>query len=381
MQSEMLNCRQIYGGTFNSFILLGTHILRVLGHFRNCERHQQLKNGQNFCYRLAFTAIELRLTLRMLIGYSVTITLFRQNLSTRASRSYRIVTPIQRDMSCLLRTAVMMGFLCQSSVVNSLLLTRPSIQRTLSSRFLSMVTKNIPKVLFVLGGPAAGKGTQCIKLSNEYGMKHLSAGELLREEIVTGSANGQLISSYLKEGKIVPVQITLDLLRDRMESIQCNRFLVDGFPRNFDNVRGWESCMSEVCDVEGVMFIDCPEAELERRLLSRGESSGRSDDNIETARKRFATFKEATMPVVAYYESKNKLLRISGHQPVEQVFAEMKAAVVPLIEKEILLLTKTILKTIADKDWEAYSDMCDPSLTAFEDGSKVCLESMDFANP
>ena len=276
-------------------------------------------------------------------------------------------------MSCLLLIAAMMGFLCQNSVVNSLLLTRPSIQRTTlsSSRFLSMITKNVPKVLFVLGGPAAGKGTQCIKLSNEYGMKHLSAGELLREEIVTGSANGQLISSYLKEGKIVPVQITLDLLRDRMESIQCNRFLVDGFPRNFDNVRGWESCMSEVCDVEGVMFIDCPEAELERRLLSRGESSGRSDDNIETARKRFATFKEATMPVVAYYESKNKLLRISGHQPVEQVFADMKAAVVPFIEKEILLLTKTILKTIADKDWEAYSDMCDPSLTAFEDSSKV----------
>ena len=244
-----------------------------------------------------------------------------------------------------------------------------------------MVTKNIPKVLFVLGGPAAGKGTQCIKLSNEYGMKHLSAGELLREEIVTGSANGQLISSYLKEGKIVPVQITLDLLRDRMESIQCNRFLVDGFPRNFDNVRGWESCMSEVCDVEGVMFIDCPEAELERRLLSRGESSGRSDDNIETARKRFATFKEATMPVVAYYESKDKLLRISGHQPVEQVFADMKAAVVPFIEKEILLLTKTILKTIADKDWEAYSDMCDPSLTAFEDGSKVRLKSMILCQP
>jgi UMP-CMP kinase len=238
-----------------------------------------------------------------------------------------------------------------------------------------MVSKSIPKVLFVLGGPAAGKGTQCIKLSNEYGMKHLSAGELLREEIVTGSANGQLISSYLKEGKIVPVQITLDLLRDRMQSIQCNRFLVDGFPRNFDNVQGWENCMSEVCDVEGVMFIDCPEKELERRLLSRGESSGRSDDNIETARKRFATFKEATMPVVAYYESKNKLLRISGDQPVERVFADMKAAVVPFIEKEILDLTATLLKAISNKDWETYSAMCDPSLTAFENAPKVicCL--------
>lgn len=238
---------------------------------------------------------------------------------------------------------------------------------------MSMINKSIPKVLFVLGGPAAGKGTQCIKLSNEYGMKHISAGELLREEIVTGSSNGQLIATYLKEGKIVPVQITLDLLREKIQGVECNRFLVDGFPRNFDNVQGWESCMSEVCDVEGVMFIDCPEAELERRLLSRGESSGRSDDNIITARKRFATFKEATMPVVAYYESKSKLMRISGDQVVEKVFADMKAAVAPFIEKEILDLTAQLLKAISEKDWDTYSNMCDPSLTAFENELKVRL--------
>lgn len=257
-------------------------------------------------------------------------------------------------------------------MTNSLLATKSCFQSMrMQKSFMSMISKSIPKVLFVLGGPAAGKGTQCIKLSNEYGMKHLSAGELLREEIVTGSSNGQLIASYLKEGKIVPVQITLDLLREKIQGVECNRFLVDGFPRNFDNVQGWESCMSEVCDVEGVMFIDCPEAELERRLLSRGESSGRSDDNIVTARKRFATFKEATMPVVAYYESKNKLMRISGDQVVEKVFTDMKAAVVPFIEKEILDLTSQLLKAICDKDWDTYSNMCDPSLTAFENEPKV----------
>ena len=266
----------------------------------------------------------------------------------------------------------MLGCICSSSMTNSLLATKNYFQSMRTPRsFMSMITKSIPKVLFVLGGPAAGKGTQCIKLSNEYGMKHLSAGELLREEIVTGSSNGQLIASYLKEGKIVPVQITLDLLREKIQGVECNRFLVDGFPRNFDNVQGWESCMTEVCDVEGVMFIDCPEAELERRLLSRGESSGRSDDNIVTARKRFATFKEATMPVVAYYESKNKLMRISGDQVVEKVFNDMKAAVVPFIEKEVLDLTSQLLKAICDKDWDSYSNMCDPSLTAFENEPKV----------
>ena len=127
-----------------------------------------------------------------------------------------------------------------------------------------------PKVLFVLGGPGAGKGTQCEKLSAEYGMIHLSAGELLREERLSGSSDGVLIESYLKEGKIVPVQITLDLLRKAMEAKNCNRYLVDGFPRNWDNIEGWETCMPGVCTVEAVLFIDYPEEELQRRLLSRG---------------------------------------------------------------------------------------------------------------
>jgi UMP-CMP kinase len=170
--------------------------------------------------------------------------------------------------------------------------------------------------------------------------------------------------------------MTLDLLRDKLQSIECNRFLVDGFPRNWDNVQGWNNCMSELCNVEGVMFIDCPEEELERRLLSRGESSGRSDDNITTARKRFATFKESTMPIVAHYEAKNMLIRVGGHQPIEKVFADMKAAVVPFVEKEILALTATLISAISNKDWETYSGLCDPTLTAFEGEAKVSIVSL-----
>lgn len=242
---------------------------------------------------------------------------------------------------------------------------------TPSARVLPVLKAVRPKVLFVLGGPGAGKGTQCEMLSNEYGMKHLSAGELLREEINSGSANGKLIDGYLKEGKIVPVKITLDLLREKMETTACNRFLVDGFPRNWDNVQGWESCMTEVCDIEAVMFIDCPEEELERRLLSRGKTSGRSDDNLTTARKRFATFKESTMPVVEHYEGLKKLVRVRGDQAIDAVFRDMKAAVAPFVEGEILELTDSLLKAISNRDWDAYKNLCDPSLTAFEGEAKV----------
>lgn len=232
---------------------------------------------------------------------------------------------------------------------------RPFGQRYLIMSSLSTFqsTTNIlhkPRVIFVLGGPASGKGTQCLKLSNEFGMKHLSAGELLREEQSSGSSNGKLIDSIIKEGKIVPVQITLDLLKRAILEENSNRFLIDGFPRNWDNLNGWERSMLPICDVEAVMFIDCPEQELEKRLLSRGLTSGRSDDNLATARKRFATFYAATMPIVDHYASQNKLIRVRGDTTIDEVYKELSTALVPLVEAEVLKLTEALVAAIDRND-------------------------------
>jgi len=87
-------------------------------------------------------------------------------------------------------------------------------------------------------GPGAGKGTQCEKLSQEFGISHLSAGELLRQERIKPTANGQLIDEYLREGKIVPVEISLNLLKNEIYSLAASRYLIDGFPRNWDNLNG-----------------------------------------------------------------------------------------------------------------------------------------------
>ena len=98
-----------------------------------------------------------------------------------------------------------------------------------------------PEVIFVLGGPGAGKGTQCNKLVDTYGLVHLSAGDLLRAERDTGSEDAELINNYIKEGKIVPVEITCHLIKKAMEKHgweKC-KYLVDGFPRNEDNLDGW----------------------------------------------------------------------------------------------------------------------------------------------
>jgi len=239
-----------------------------------------------------------------------------------------------------------------------------------------------PRVIFVLGGPASGKGTQCTKLADEFGMKHLSAGELLREEQASGSTNGAIIDSIIKEGKIVPVQITLDLLKRAILGTRANRFLIDGFPRNWDNLHGWEGSMLPVCDLEAVMFIDCPEEELEKRLLSRGLTSGRSDDNLATAKKRFATFYAATMPIVEHYESRKKLIRVRGDASIDSVFSDLTKALEPLIREEILGLTEALVEaerrgdadTIKHLTIAAARDRDEDSLK-FAQSSKISLRA------
>ena len=227
-----------------------------------------------------------------------------------------------------------------------------------------------PAVMFVLGGPGAGKGTQCAKLSEKYGMVHLSAGDLLRNARDSGSENGRLIEGILKEGGIVPVQITLDLLKEEIMSTSCSRFLIDGFPRNYDNLNGWlESSMDKVCDVEGCIFFDCPQDELEKRLLDRGKTSGRSDDNLDSARKRFVTYQKSTMPIVEYYRDKGMLLAVSGDQGVEAVFKDLDKLMKPFIADEIMHLTQQQVHCLSHDNWDLYKSTLCQAMTSFETSS------------
>lgn len=162
-----------------------------------------------------------------------------------------------------------------------------------------------PLVVFVLGGPGAGKGTQCARIVEKYGYTHLSAGELLRDERKNpDSQYGELIEKYIKEGKIVPVEITISLLKREMDqtmaaNAQKNKFLIDGFPRNQDNLQGWNKTMDGKADVSFVLFFDCNNEICIERCLERGKSSGRSDDNRESLEKRIQTYLESTKPIIA----------------------------------------------------------------------------------
>ncbi|CAM9735204.1 unnamed protein product [Choristocarpus tenellus] len=115
------------------------------------------------------------------------------------------------------------------------------------------------EVIFVLGGPGAGKGTQCALIVENFGYVHLSAGDLLRAERKTGSDLAGMINEYIKEGKIVPAEVTIGLLKTTMQKSGSSKFLVDGFPRNEENLSSWTDIMASCTDVNFLLFLDCPE--------------------------------------------------------------------------------------------------------------------------
>ena len=195
-----------------------------------------------------------------------------------------------------------------------------------------------PTVIFVLGGPGAGKGTQCAQLVAEFGCSHLSAGDLLREERKSGSKNGELIQSYIDQGKIVPVEITVNLIKNAINrdlATGKSVFLVDGFPRDEQNVRGWNEVMGDFCELAFVYFFDCPEAVMEKRLLSRNE--GRSDDNIDTVRKRFRTYADSTFPIISAFKERGLVRHIIADRSVAEVYAETRAAYlsIPSVQQQL----------------------------------------------
>lgn len=182
-------------------------------------------------------------------------------------------------------------------------------------------------VVFVLGGPGSGKGTQCGKLVADHGFVHLSAGDLLRaEEKREGSKYGELISECIKEGTIVPQEVTVALLQQAIGDNHkegLNRFLVDGFPRKMDQALTFED---QIVKSKFTLFFECPEQVMLERLLERGKTSGRTDDNIESIKKRFRTFVETSMPVVDYFDKQNKVIKVRCDEPVDVVYGHVKAA-------------------------------------------------------
>jgi len=190
-------------------------------------------------------------------------------------------------------------------------------------------------VIFVLGGPGSGKGTNCERLVKEFGFVHISAGDLLREETKKpDSTLGAQISGILARGEIVPSEITVALLTNRLKEYPENKvgFLVDGFPRKADQAKMFEDGVQKALSV---LYFDCTEATMESRLLKRAaanatSAAARSDDNEETIRRRFRVNIEQCVPVVEGYKQEGRCTIIDANRDRDSVYKDVHETIVRL---------------------------------------------------
>lgn len=177
-----------------------------------------------------------------------------------------------------------------------------------------------PFVVFVVGGPGSGKGTQCARLREEFNLVHLSTGDLMREEVAAETYLGTEIYKHMQQGSLVPDAVTLQLLKKTMVKHEhTNRFLLDGFPRSVEQALRFEQEVAEIAF--GVYFEASPDTMRQRIAGRAAKAPGRPDDtNPETISKRIEVFEQTTMPVVDYYQPIGKIRIVNAESDPEEVY-------------------------------------------------------------
>ena len=188
--------------------------------------------------------------------------------------------------------------------------------------------------LILFGPPGSGKGTQSDKLVEKYGLKHLSTGNLLRQEIADKTSLGLSAKSYIDAGKLVPDEVVIGMVDSFFEQHkQAKGFLFDGFPRTEAQAVALDQLLaSKNTSISAVIALEVTEEELVKRLLNRGKTSGRTDDSDEAViRKRFAVYLAETSPVAAHYQKAGKFQAILGEGTVDEIFQSLCSKIDPVI--------------------------------------------------
>lgn len=178
--------------------------------------------------------------------------------------------------------------------------------------------------LVLFGPPGAGKGTQSQKLIDKYKLVHLSTGDILRTEIANGTELGLEAKKLMDQGMLVPDEVVIGMIGNKLdENKEANGFIFDGFPRTISQAEALDRLLaSKNTSISGMVALEVNDAELEKRLLSRGKESGRSDDaNVDIIRKRIQEYNSKTAPVANFYKSQGKYSSINGIGSIDEIFS------------------------------------------------------------
>src|SRR6056297_604933 len=183
--------------------------------------------------------------------------------------------------------------------------------------------------IVLFGPPGSGKGTQAEKLIDKYNLVHISTGDLLRSEVSAETDLGKEAKSIMDKGDLVPDKIVIGMIQKKLEEHKEGPgFIFDGFPRTVEQARELRKALTDYDErVTMVISLQVPREELVKRLLKRGEESGRSDDNEETINNRIDVYDRQTVPVTYYYEKMHKHVPINGVGTIDQIFKRIVKAV------------------------------------------------------
>lgn len=181
--------------------------------------------------------------------------------------------------------------------------------------------------LVVFGAPGSGKGTQSARLIDEYGLYHISTGELLRDHIARGAELGKVADSYISKGQLIPDELMIEILENTLDENPETRngVIFDGFPRTIPQAKALKTMLEKRgSKVHAVVGLEVEDSELIDRLLKRGLESGRSDDNLETINARLKVYNDQTAPLMEYYKREGKYHGVKGSGAIDDIFNAIK---------------------------------------------------------
>ena len=187
----------------------------------------------------------------------------------------------------------------------------------------------MPLDLLLLGVQGSGKGTQAKRLAAEYGLEHLSTGDMLRQAIADGTELGRRVKPILESGELVPDDLMIELIRERLQSPDAaDGFILDGFPRTMAQADALDEMLSEIDrPLAVVLELQVPDDVAIQRLRKRAVEEGRSDDTPEAIANRIDLYHRETKPLVSHYRLAGNLVGIHGDRSENEVFSEIQQAV------------------------------------------------------